>query len=119
QGFLLEGSPFGSRYLPPSGSYNLQAGWMEPINILPSPLFRGTYLETQSNATLSAYQSDVGVVFNIKPIRFLEGGIGYNRLLFPYSLLGFNNGGNRDSLPDPAQWRTTEILSARKREAVG
>lgn len=119
QDVLLEGSPFGSRYMPPSGAYNLQVGWMEPINILPHPLFRGTYLETQGNATVSPYQSDVGVIFNLKPIRFLEGGLGYNRLLFPYTLVGFNTGGNKDSLPSPERWRTTEILDLRKREAVG
>jgi hypothetical protein len=115
QGFTLEGSPAGYRYLPPSGSYNFQAGWMEPISILPKALFRGTYLETQGNATLSPYQADIGVVFNLRPIRFLEGGLGYNRLLFPNTLIGFHG----DSLPGLASWRTKEILGTGNREIAG
>ncbi len=113
QGFSAEGSPVGYHFLPPSGSYTFQAGWMEPINILANDLFHGSYLETQGNATISPYQSDIGIVFNIKPIRFLDAGLGYNRLLFPYTLVGF------DSVPNLAQWRTTEIVDRRKRAAVG
>ena len=121
QAVTFEGSPVGYGYLPPTGSYNFKAGWMEPINIRAGDIFHGTYLETQGNATLSPYQSDLEVVFNLKPIRFLEGGLAYNRLLFPGSMLGFNRpvGAALDWTPTSSEWRTGKVFNSRVREAVG
>ena len=61
------------------------------------------------------------MIINFKPIRFLEGGVGYNRLLFPYTLLGFSwpAGAGNGWVPSVEQWRTTQISSGRKNESVG
>jgi hypothetical protein len=115
QGIELDGSPAGFRQTPTFGAYNFQAGWIEPIGVLPWGIFRGTYVETQGNATLSPYFSDVGTIFNLKPIRFVEIGLGYNRLLFHYSLAGFQG----TQLPEPDRWRTLDILRSDSLEAAG
>ncbi len=121
QDVTVRASPTGFAYLPPSGWYSAQAGWMEPLNILPTALFRQTYLEAQGNATVSPYQADLGMTLHIKPIRFLEGGLGYNRILYPYTLVGFARPADSPAtwLPDPSEWRTREILGSRKNEGVG
>ena len=121
QGVTFEGSPVGYHYLPTTGAYNLKAGWLEPINIRAGDVFRGTYLEAQGNATLSPYQSDIEVLFNLKPVRFLEGGLGYNRLLFPYRMIGFStpSGAAIDWLPALSDWRPGKIMDSRVREPVG
>src|SRR6185369_16088398 len=104
QSMALQGNPAGYARIFPFAAYNLQAGWMEPIAILPWPLFRGSYLETQGNATVSPYQTDFGIAFNLKPIRFFEFGLAYNRLFFPTTLAGFNypDTAIRSVLPDKA-----------------
>lgn len=117
QSLLLEGSPAGYRYIPPSAYYNVELGWMESVSIIPISLFSQTYFEAQANATISPFQSDAGMLFNIKPIRYLEGGLAYNRLLFPYTLVGFDL--PVDSLPNPDQWQTSDIHLQRKHNAVG
>jgi hypothetical protein len=114
QGFSVSGNPSGYGDIFPFASYNLQAGWMEPIAVLPWPLFRGSYLETQGNATASPYETDFGIAFNLKPIRFFEFGIGYNRLFFPSTLAAFDFPDTADTkrLPERSRWRPTEILGA-------
>jgi hypothetical protein len=111
----------GNRYLPPTGSVDIKAGWMEPISILHNALFHGAFLETRGNATLSPYQSNVGVLFNLKPVRFLEGGLEYTRLLFPHSMVGFSQpaGSSTDWLPSQSQWQTSQIFDSSLRETIG
>jgi hypothetical protein len=113
QGFGFRGNPAGWRDVPLTGSYSFQAGWMEPINAPSGFLFRSTYVEAQGNAEISPYQADIGTAFNLKPIRFLEAGVGYNRLLFHKSLVGFPAQG------PPSQWRAMELIRADVREWAG
>jgi hypothetical protein len=121
QDVILEGSPTGFGYVPPTGWYSAQAGWMEPLNIFANPWFHQTYLETQANTTISPYQADIGMMLNLKPLRFFEGGVGYNRIVYPYTLIGFVRPADSPStwLPDREAWRTRAIFDARKDEGVG
>lgn len=121
QNVVIEGSPTGFSYVPPAGWYTAKAGWMEPLNLLPNTWFHQTYLEADGNTTISPYQADLGMELNLKPLHFLEGGVGYNRILYPYTLVGFVRPADSPStwLPSPAEWRTREILDARKTEGVG
>jgi hypothetical protein len=121
QSVTLQGNPAGTDYVFPFGAYNFQAGWMEPIAILPWPLFRGSYLETQGNATLSPWQYDFGIAFNLKPLRFFEFGLSYNRLVYPYTLAGFNapDSAGAGWMPDKSQWQPPKIFGADKLEAAG
>ncbi len=121
QSVALQGNPAGYSRIFPFAAYNLQAGWMEPIAMLPWPLFRGSYLETQGNATVSPYQTDFGIAFNLKPIRFFEFGLAYNRLFFPNTLAGFNfpDTSNPAILPDKSRWRPTEIFGVDHLNAAG
>lgn len=114
QSVAVSGNPSGYGRIFPFAGYNLQAGWMEPIAVLPWPLFRGSYLETQGNATASPYQTDFGIAFNLKPIRFLEFGIGYNRLFFPNTLAayGYPDTSDPSRLPEKSRWRPTRIFGA-------
>jgi hypothetical protein len=121
QSLAVQGNPAGADYVFPSGAYNFQAGWMEPIAILPWPVFKGSYIETQGNATLSPWQYDFGIAFNLKPLRFLEFGLAYNRLVYPYSLAGFTapEGAGSDWRPTNREWQPPLILAADKLEAAG
>jgi hypothetical protein len=120
QGAALQGNPSGYRHIFPFATYNLQAGWMEPIAVLPWPLFRGSYIETQGNATITPYQTDFGIAFNIKPIRFFEFGLAYNRLFFPNTLVGFSTPDTgKAPLPDNYRWSPTGMWTADHRATAG
>jgi hypothetical protein len=108
----VQGNPSGYARIFPFAAYALQTGWMEPIAVLPWPLFHGSYIETQGNATFSPYQTDFGIAFNLKPIRFFEFGLGYNRLFFPNTLAGFStpDTANPGRLPEKERWRPTGIF---------
>ncbi len=117
----LEGNPSGYQRIFPFGGYNLQAGWMEPIAIVPGALFRGSYIETQGNVTVTPGQTDFGVAFNLRPIRFAEFGIAYNRLFFPYTLAGFSTPDTAPAgwLPEPRAWRPPQVFDLDRLEAAG
>lgn len=121
QGVTMKGNPAGYSRIFPFADYNLQAGWMEPVAVLPWPLFRGSYIETQGNATVSPYQTDFGIAFNLKPVRFFEFGLGYNRLFFPNTLAGFDapDSSSPARLPDKALWRPAEVFGADRLSAAG
>jgi hypothetical protein len=121
QSAIALGNPAGYSRIFPIGAYNLQAGWIEPIAALPWPLFRGSYIETQGNATFSPYQTDFGIAFNLKPIRFFEFGLAYNRLFFPNTLAGFDfpDSTNSDILPSRTRWRPPQILGVDHLSAAG
>lgn len=121
QSATVHGNPTGYARIFPFGAYNLQAGWMEPIAALPWPVFRGSYIETQGNATFSPYQTDFGIAFNIRPVRFFEFGLGYNRLFFPNTLAGFSTPDSAPAgwLPQRSRWRPTEIFGVDHLSAAG
>lgn len=121
QSMAFQGNPAGSDYIYPFADYNLQAGWLEPIAILPWPLFKGSYIEAQGNATASPYQIDFGIAFNLKPIRFFEFGLAYNRLVYPGTLAGFTapDSAPADWMPPPHEWQPSEILGADHLQTAG
>jgi hypothetical protein len=120
QSAALQGNPSGYRHIFPFATYNFQAGWMEPIAVLPWPLFQGSYIETQGNATLTPYQTDLGIAFNIKPIRFFEFGLAYNRLFFPNTLVGFSTPDTGYApLPANYRWSPTGMWQADYRTTAG
>lgn len=121
QSLIAQGNPAGYNRVFPFGAYNLQAGWMEPIAALPWPVFHGSYIETQANATFSPYQTDFGIAFNLKPIRFFEFGVAYNRLFFPNTLAGYDfpDSADRSVLPARSRWRPPQIFGADHFTAAG
>lgn len=91
-------SPAGYRYVMTNGSYHFQVGWIEPLSENAKGLFGETYFETNGNFNVSPFASDVGTTFNLKPFRYLEIGLSYNRLMFHNSMVTFSRPGST-SLP--------------------
>ncbi len=98
-------SPAGYDYSLTNATYHLQLGWVEPIIANPHSLFNETYIETNANINVSPYETSIGTTFNIKPLRYFEFGLTYNRLLFNNSLISFKAIGN--DLPD---WRPRQLM---------
>jgi hypothetical protein len=113
----LVSTPAGYDYALTNGNYHFQIGWVEPISTNPSSLFYDTYIETNGNLNLSLFQSDIGTTFKLKPIRYLELGLSYNRLIFNQSMVTFKKSG--DDLPPADQWRPTSILRKIGKEPGG
>jgi hypothetical protein len=108
----ISGSPAGYDYVLTNGFYHFQVGWIEPIAQTHAGLFGETYFETNGNLNISPFTSDVGTTFNLKPLRYLEFGLSYNRMMFHNSMVSFARptGGGVDKklyLPD-------EVLSDNK-----
>ena len=82
-------NPAGYRYALTNGYYRFKIGWIEPILENGGGILKDTYFETDGEANSSPFQSDVGTTFNMKPIRYLEVGLSYNRLIFHNSLVSF------------------------------
>jgi hypothetical protein len=104
----ITGSPAGYDYILTNGFYHFQVGWIEPISQGTSGLFSETYFETDGNLNVSPFTSDVGTTFNLKPLRYLEVGLSYNRMMFHNSMVSF---ASPDGLPDKKLYRPDEILS--------
>jgi hypothetical protein len=85
----MEASPAGYDYVLTNGLYHFQVGWIEPIAQGAGGIFSETYFETNGNFNLSPFTSDIGTAFNVKPIRYLEAGLSYNRMLFHNSMVTF------------------------------
>lgn len=83
------GGPMGYDYVLTNGFYHFQVGWIEPMSQEKTGLFMGTYFESNGNVNVSPYTSDVGTTFNLKPLRYLEMGLSYNRMMFHNSLVSF------------------------------
>lgn len=83
------GNPAGYRYALTNGYYRLKVGWIEPILENSTGLLKDTYFETGGEANTSPFQSDIGTTFNMKPIRYLEIGLNYNRLIFHNSMVAY------------------------------
>ncbi len=85
----MTGSPAGYDYVLTNGLYHFQVGWIEPIAASANGIFRDTYFETAANINISPFTSDLGTTVNLKPIRWLEFGLSYNRLMFHGSMVAF------------------------------
>ncbi|MBW8889488.1 MAG: hypothetical protein JF616_17160 [Fibrobacteres bacterium] len=107
----ITGSPAGYDYILTNGFYHFQVGWIEPIAQGNSGLFSETYFETDGNLNVSPFTSDVGTTFNLKPLRYLELGLSYNRMMFHNSMVSF---ASPNGLPDKRLYRPDEILSRRQ-----
>jgi hypothetical protein len=105
----MAGSPFGYDYVLTNGLYHFQVGWFEPIAQSARGLFGQTYFETSANLNLSPFTSDVGTTFNLKPLRYFEIGLSYNRLMFHNSMVGFAKSGN--GLPPDREYRPDALFS--------
>ena len=117
QSLDLSSSLSGFDDLVPFGSYSFQTGWVEPISPSTGGPFQGTTLEAQGNISVSPYQSDIGTVFNLRPIRFMEFGVGYNRLVYHYSLMGYSHS-SVDSLTKD-EWKASNIMNSQDRQTAG
>jgi hypothetical protein len=102
----LEGSPAGYDYVLTNGFYHFQVGWIEPIAQAAGGIFSETYFETNGNLNITPFTSDVGTAFNVKPLRYLELGLSYNRMLFHNSMVTFAS----TNPPAREQYRPDEIL---------
>ncbi len=109
----ITGSPAGYDYVLTNGYYHFQAGWIEPLAESSKGLFGETYFETNGNLNISPFTSDLGTTFNVKPIRYLEFGLSYNRLIFHNSMLSFSTKTNTDP-PDKSFYAPDEILTGSK-----
>lgn len=83
------GNPASYRYVLNTGQYRFLVGWIEPIAEDAGGILKDTYFETDADLNVTPFQSDVGTTFNMKPIRYLEFGLSYNRLMFNNSLVSF------------------------------
>jgi hypothetical protein len=94
----VTGSPAGYEYVLTNGSYHFQVGWIEPLSENSRGLFGETYFETNGNLNVSPFTSDIGTTFNLKPLKYLEIGLSYNRMMFHNSMVTFSRPGS-NSLP--------------------
>jgi hypothetical protein len=106
------GSPVGYDYVLTNGFYHFQVGWIEPISQGTGGLFSETYFEIDGNLNVSPFTSDLGTTFNLKPLRYLELGLSYNRMMFHNSMVSFGSVDN--TLPDKKLYRPDAILSRRQ-----
>lgn len=84
------GNPASHRYVLNNGQYRLLVGWIEPISERSGGILKDAYFETDGDINVTPFQSDVGTTFNLKPIRYLEFGLSYSRLMFHNSLVTFS-----------------------------
>ncbi|MDB5103072.1 MAG: hypothetical protein JWP91_761 [Fibrobacteres bacterium] len=100
-------SPAGYDYVLTNGFYHFQVGWIEPLAESSKGFFGETYFETNGNLNISPFTSDIGTTFNLKPFRYLEFGLSYNRLMFHNSMVSFS-----DSLrPSPHRYSPGGLFS--------
>jgi hypothetical protein len=112
-------SPRGYDYVLSNIEYHFQIGWIEPIMENSKGLFRETYFEANSNITVSPFTSDLGTTFNLKPIRYFEVGLSYNRLLFHNSMVTYDRPAGGASLPPLEDARPLEVLSRYPKDPGG
>jgi hypothetical protein len=109
----ITGSPVGYDYVLTNGFYHFQAGWIEPLSENSKGLFAQTYFETNGNVNISPFTSDIGTTFNVKPIRYLEVGLSYNRMLYHNSLLVFQGDSNGPA-PAKSEYSPRKVLTYAK-----
>jgi hypothetical protein len=83
------GNPASYRYVLNNALYRFQVGWIEPISERSGGIFKDAYFETDGDFNVTPFQSDIGTTFNLKPIRYLEFGLSYSRLMFHHSMVTF------------------------------
>ncbi|MEO7424469.1 MAG: hypothetical protein ABI036_04730 [Fibrobacteria bacterium] len=106
-------SPMGYDYVLTNGFYHFQVGWVEPLSEGGKGLFSQTYFETNGNLNISPFTSDLGTTFNLKPMRYLEVGLSYNRMLYHNSLLAFA-GDSNGSPPANSEYLPRKVLTYAK-----
>ncbi len=106
----ITGSPAGYDYMLTNGFYHFEVGWIEPLAEGSKGLFRDTYFETDGNLNVSPFTSDLGTSFNLKPFRYLEFGLSYNRLMFHNSMFSFSD----STLPAKHRYSPDAIISGSK-----
>jgi hypothetical protein len=115
------GSPAGYDYALTDLLYHFQVGWIEPLGT--KGLFRETYFETDGNFSLSPFVSDIGTTFNLKPIRYFEMGLSYNRLLYHNSMVAFTlpktNADSSSATLPAEEWRPSKVLTHDNKEIGG
>jgi hypothetical protein len=84
-----QGNPATYRLALNNAYYRLKIGWIEPIAEHAGGVLKDTYIETDGDFNISPFQSDFGTTFNLKPIRYVELGLSYNRLMFHNSMVSF------------------------------
>ncbi len=109
-------SPTGYKYVMPNGNYHFQVGWIEPLSENTKGIFGETYFETNGNFNVSPFTSDVGTTFNLKPFRYLEIGLSYNRLIFHNSMVTFSRPGSTSL---PKELITPENILSESKEPGG
>ncbi len=85
------GNPLSYRYALNNIFYRFQVSWIEPISETSEGILKDTYFEIDGDLNISPYQSDVGTTFNLKPIRYLELGLSYNRLMFHNTMVTWSD----------------------------
>ena len=106
----VAGSPAGYDYMLTNGFYHFEVGWNEPFSESKRGFFGQTYFETSGNLNISPFTSDLGTSFNLKPFRYLEFGLSYNRLMFHNSMLAFPD----SIIPDKSRYSPAAIFSGSK-----
>ena len=110
-------NPTGYDYALTDVRYHFQIGWIEPLAEGAGGLFRETYFETDGNFNVSPFTSDIGTTFNLKPLRYLEMGLSYNRLLFHNTMVTFKR---PDNTPVPIdEWQPSNVISRDHKEPGG
>ncbi len=110
-------SPAGYDYVLNDALYHFQVGWIEPLAEDAGGLFRQTYFETDGNFNISPFTSDIGTTFNLKPIRYLEMGLSYNRLLFHNTMVTFIRPDRTE--PPVEDWRPSHVIAREHKEPGG
>lgn len=113
----FSGSPYGYDYALTNALYHFQVGWIEPLAEGAKGIFAETYFETDGNFNLSPFTSDIGTTFNLKPIRYLEVGLSYNRLLFHNSMVTFVEPANTEVPLE--EWRPSHVIDRDHKEPGG
>ena len=114
----MVGSPAGYDYALTNGFYHFQVGWFEPIAQGKDGIFGETYFETNGNLNVSPFTSDVGTTFNVKPLRYLELGLSYNRMVFHNSMVSFP-ATKDEKQPAKELYRPDQVLSHSTKEMGG
>lgn len=104
------GSPVGYDYMLTNGFYHFEVGWMEPFARNSRGFLGQTYFESSVNLNVSPFTSDLGTSFNLKPFRYLEFGLSYNRLMFHNSMVAFPD----STIPAKSRYSPEAIFSASK-----
>ncbi len=114
-------SPTGFNQVLSDITYHFQLGWIEPLATKSKGVFEETYFETDGNFNASPFTTDIGTAFYLKPIRYLELGLSYNRLLFNNSMVTFGStesSANGGGVP-LHEWQPSQVIAREYKELGG